>query len=358
MATITLGGTNGIVWDGNTLSKSALAGKTDNITTASSNVTLNACSFDNKVAASPTFTDNDGQNGLIGNKVVSVNTQELVIDSNTEGGGLFGIGSVTVNSGVYLYSDNTSNAALKIAIDNVSVVNNGIIMGKGGRGGHAGGLASHDTGSVGGPAIEITSGTTGVTVTNNSGAYVAGGGGGGATGRSNGYSSKGGVSGGGGGAGGGTGGQGWLADTWGGSYYAVSGGSAGGVGASGGNGSETWGGCGKGYGGGAGGGGGGGRTTSSGNFSAGGGGGGRNITGTGGSGGGECSSWDYTGGAGGSAGNAGSNGSSSIGAGGGGGYGAKGGNGNGGTGASGGAAIKDNGQTYTLTNNGTVYGTT
>ena len=184
MATVTIGGSNGIVWDGNTKTKAQFAAASDNVTTASSNLTLNACSFDNKVAASPKFTDSEGQNGLMGNLVISENTQELVIDSNTEGGGLFGVGSVTINSGVYVWSDNVSNAALKVSLNGVTVSNSGNIIGRGGNGGtHSaaddGQSYSSATGQNGGPAIEIASGVTGVTVTNNSGGKIGGGGGGG-----------------------------------------------------------------------------------------------------------------------------------------------------------------------------------
>ena len=128
MATITLGGSNGIVWNGNTKTKAQFAAASSNVTTASSNITLDSCSFNNKVAASPKFVDINGENGFQGNVTVSSNTEELVIDSNTEGAGLFGVGTVTINSGVYLYSDNVSNAALKIAINDVTVSNSGNIL--------------------------------------------------------------------------------------------------------------------------------------------------------------------------------------------------------------------------------------
>lgn len=78
--------------------------------------------------------------------------------------------SVTVNSGVWCYSDTTSTGGLVLAgsfAGGVTVVNNGNIIGMGGGAGQAGG-----------PAIQITTSDT-VAVTNNSGAYIAGGGGGG-----------------------------------------------------------------------------------------------------------------------------------------------------------------------------------
>ena len=356
MATITLGGSNGIVWDGNTKTKAQFAAASSNVTTASSNITLDACSFNNKVAASPKFVDINGENGFQGNVTVSSNTEELVIDSNTEGGGLFGVGSVTVNSGVYLYSDDVANAALKITLNGISVSNSGIIMGKGGEGGSDTRYQRQTTaGEAGGPAIEIASGVTGVTITNNSGAYIAGGGGGGGASTQYANSSR---AGGGGGAGGGQGGAGVRSNNGAGTFgpdpsYGGLGGSPGGsgddaqkAGFSGGSNN------GKGQGGTAGGGGGNSEAHSNAGYtgSGGGGGGGRIVPGSAT----PSNTGSYTTGAGGYASNAGGSGH----AGGGGGYGASGGSGTNGAAGSGGAAIKDNGQTYTLTNNGTVYGTT
>ena len=78
--------------------------------------------------------------------------------------------SVTVNSGVWCYSDTTSTGGLVLAgsfAGGVTVVNNGNIIGMGGGASQAGGSA-----------IQITTSDT-VAVTNNSGAFIAGGGGGG-----------------------------------------------------------------------------------------------------------------------------------------------------------------------------------
>ena len=77
-----------------------------------------------------------------------------------------------------------------------TIINYGKVIGKGGNGGWAGG-----GGQSGGPAIKINSGISGVTITNHSGAYIAGGGGGGGGGSRSGK-----YAGGGGGAGGGAGG--------------------------------------------------------------------------------------------------------------------------------------------------------
>lgn len=269
-------------------------------------------------------------------------------------------GTLIIPSSLWVWSDSTSTAALTIDIP-CTVVNNGKIIGKGGRGGGTNGAAED-----GGPAISVTS--SGVTITNANGAYIAGGGGGGGLGMSSGHGSNGsGVTGGGGGAGGGQGGDGT-------SSSGDGGGSGGSLNASGSTGSfsnpytggsDT--GCTSGVGGGAGGGGGG--TLRYTNW-ADGGGGGRILPGTGGSGGiaQAQSGIRAPGGAGGSANNAGTHpgnscDSDTCGAGGsgGGGWGADGGGKTsssqaGGPPGSGGAAIT--GTSRTLNNNGTIYGAT
>lgn len=103
--------------------------------------------------------------------------------------------TLTVNNGIYVYSDDTAIPALNVNAfasgDTINIINNGYIIGKGG----AGGAASN--GAAGGPAININ---YPINVTNNS--YIAGGGGGG------GGATTGTIFGGGGGAGGGAGGTG------------------------------------------------------------------------------------------------------------------------------------------------------
>lgn len=247
--------------------------------------------------------------------VVSSSVQEMTVSSYISSGG-----TLRVSSGVYIWSDDRSVAGMIIDIP-CTIINEGYIIGKGG-----------GTGTPGGPAINVTS--SGVTITNSSGAYIAGGGGGGAGGRNGG---------GGGGAGGG-------------------GTNGGAIGQAGGTGTNS-------YAGGGGAGGGGGAVTVYGGI---GGGGGRILPGTGGSGG-TSGVGGPNGGAGGSAGNNGGNGADGGGdaagsygsGGGGGGWGAQGGNGyftpaSGGsglrTGAAGGAAIS--GTSRTLNNSGTVYGST
>lgn len=114
--------------------------------------------------------------------------QEITVSSFISSGG-----TLVIPSSLWVWSDSTSTAALTIDIP-CTIVNNGKILGKGGHAGNG----SNGSGSVGGPAIKINSSVSGVTITNNSGAYIAGGGGGGGA-----Y----GNAGGGGGAGGGDGGD-------------------------------------------------------------------------------------------------------------------------------------------------------
>lgn len=305
---------NSASYDGNTNNAAGIASSLGAAYATASNgaLTLNRVTFDNTGSTLNVERKGSTDLGPTGGPTISSNT-EGPVEITSADAGLFGT-SVTINSGVYLWSDSTSSPALKISTSGCSVNNSGYIIGKGGNSGS----------NAGGNALEISSGITGVSITNNSGAYIAGGGGGG-------YSSAGG-----GGAGGG-----YSGGPWGTRQGGVVG-SAGGVGNGGGN--SYHGGSGGNY------------------YDAGGGsqsfpvgsGGGRLLPGTGASGGGVCSvgQWGYGGGSGGVNGNAGTRGCNG-GTGGGGGWGAA-----GGSGGAGGKAIEDNGQTYTLTNNGTVYGAT
>lgn len=221
-------------------------------------------------------------------------------------------GTLVIPSDIWVWSDATGTAALTIDIS-CTIKNSGKIIGRGGNGGSG----ANGGGGTGGHAIKINSGVTGVTIINNSGAFIAGGGGGG------GGSS---YEGGGGGAGGGSGGSSGVGSAAGGSGGSLNaagsaGAANGGTGGAGGNqggnpGVASIGGDNN-YAG-AGGGGGGGRILSS----------GTNVTPSGGGGGG----WGASG----------TNGSSV----------------NNGSGGSSGKAINDSGVTYTLTNNGTIYGGT
>jgi len=268
--------------------------------------------------------------------------QEITVSSFISSGG-----TLIIPSSIWVWSNSTSTAALTIDIP-CTIQNSGKIIGCGGRGGDGGGGGAN--GLTGGPAIKINSSISGVTITNNSGGYIAGGGGGG-----------GGYSGAGGGAGGGSGGRysSTQSYTTGGALNAV------------GNPTSAFssiyysGQYPTGRGGGAGGGGGAYDPDGSDRGGGGGGAGGRQLPGSGGYGAGQQSigvTWangysGYGNNAGGSAGNAGNTRYYRKG-GGGGGWGASGGSGEGGSGASGGSAIADSGNTYTLTNNGTIYGAT
>lgn len=264
---------------------------------------------------------------------------------------------ITVNSGVYVYSTSTASGGLNISGSfpyGFGVVNSGKIMGMGGFGGYAtSGSSTNLYGRAGGPALAITNSftTSQMSITNNSGAYIAGGGGGGA-GTYNGGGEI--YGGGGGGAGGGSGGNAYQAR---GGYSLGTPGSGGAPGSAGTSGTGN--GASGGGGGGAGGGGGGyvlDGISSTRNGGGSGGGGGRILPGTGGAAGNSAAS----GGSNNNAGNSISSTGDNVGSAGGGGWGAAGGNvtNSHGTilGGAGGAAIDKNNSTVTVTNNGTIYG--
>lgn len=233
--------------------------------------------------------------------------------------------TITVNAGVYLWSDSIATPALTLTGgatgDTIKLVNKGFIMGKGG------------STSAGGPAVSLSFNT--IIDNTDAAAYIGGGGGAGRTGN-DGFGTG---TGGGGGAGGGTG----STAT---GYIPGTGGTGGAVGNSGGNGSGSWAG----------------------------GGGGRIFPGTGGIGGSGAGVGGGAGGAGsgiadgcslgtgGNGGSAGANGSASVDTGvcggGGGGWGATGGSSGGGAGYAGGKAVALNGKTVTWVSGDTtrVYG--
>ena len=271
---------------------------------------------------------------------ISSSTQEANLATLASSAGWNGSSALicNVNSNIYVWSDNISNAGLLLTGNfpgGVTVNNSGFIMGRGGQSG-GGQSGSTQVGYPAGDAIEISTSSS-VTINNNSGAYI-GGGGGGAGGDW-----------GGGGAGGGGGGEN-------GEYDYAYGGRGGTIGQVGANGNDPYNrGDPVAYGGGAGGGGGGGDNTG---YIRRGAGGGRIFPGTGGAGGGG----NNAGGNGGAAGAAGTSRSTFAGPGGGG-WGAAGGNKSGtgtpnGNGGAGGKAIEDNGSSYTLSNSGTIYGAT
>ena len=268
------------------------------------------------------------------------------LDITTIGGYSAGTSDVTItiNSGVYLYSTSTGTPGLTLSGgssgDTVTVVNNGYIMGKGGLG-----VKYPDNGLAGGTALQLGFNTT-VNNTNGS-AYIGGGGGSGGAG-GNGYIGSG------GGAGGGDGGPTNATEG------TVAGGSGGSIGSSGSDGgSKTI-------------------TIGKSNYYQGsGGGGGRIFPGTGGAGGGASNNSNVNGkgggaggggagsgssgqpgGAGGSGTSSGATGGNGFGGSGGGGWGATGGNGYDTSGGAGGKAVNLNGYTVTWTSGNTtrVYG--
>lgn len=120
----------------------------------------------------------------------------------------------TINSGVYMYSNSTGSPALTVSgafPNGVQLINNGVIIGRGGNGGNGGtGPASAKVpgqpGGGGGTALSVS---VAISITNNNIVSGGGGGGGGGSAGYNGKSSAGGGGGGGGGIGlssGGTGG--------------------------------------------------------------------------------------------------------------------------------------------------------
>ena len=149
----------------------------------------------------------------------SANTANASLNVTAIGGYIAGKSdiTITVNSGIYLYSTSTGTPGLALSGgtsgDTVTLVNNGYIMGQGGAGGSS-------TGNAGGTALSLGFNTT-VNNTNAS-AYIGGGGGGGGgwTGTSGG---------GGGGAGGGAGNGGSGGTGGGGGAIGSVGGNAGGT---------------------------------------------------------------------------------------------------------------------------------
>jgi hypothetical protein len=92
--------------------------------------------------------------------------------------------TLTINSGVFITSDSTGSYALTVdtswnASDTVTIVNNGVIIGRGGNGGNgAGGTGPANAGSAAGPALLVQ---RAITMDNLN--RISGGGGGGGAGR-------------------------------------------------------------------------------------------------------------------------------------------------------------------------------
>ena len=115
---------------------------------------------------------------------VSSSQQEQNVSSLAQAAGWNGSDALvmTINSGVYMWSDNVANPGLLVNVAGCKVINNGYIIGRGGDGGkenrsYAAWDGNLGSGQHGGKAINVTAAST--TIINNSGAYIAGGGGGG-----------------------------------------------------------------------------------------------------------------------------------------------------------------------------------
>jgi hypothetical protein len=115
--------------------------------------------------------------------------------------------TLTISPSIYVSSSSTGTAALIVdtswnAADTVTIVNNGIIVGRGGNGGVGGFFGAGGTGGGGGLALQVQRALT----MNNLNRIAGGGGGGGGGGVANNVVASGGGGGGGGGIGGSTGG--------------------------------------------------------------------------------------------------------------------------------------------------------
>jgi hypothetical protein len=163
--------------------------------------------------------------------VYSTNTQQATVNPTSLSGYVAGISDIviTVNSGIYVWSDSTSVPAMTIngglaTGDTITLINNGFIIGRGGDGVNG---WLRQVGNNGGPALNLN---LPITIDNtNASAYIAGGGGSGST-----WNNPPSQAGSGGGAGGGRGG---ATDSSGSGHP---GGAGGGLGQTGGNGAPTF----------------------------------------------------------------------------------------------------------------------
>lgn len=121
-------------------------------------------------------------------RTISSPQQEMNLYTWATGQGYPGSGAaqITVGPGVYVWSDNTATAAMTIpsgfGAGNLTLINQGYIMGKGGKGGTAGAPSApgYAAATAGGPAISVSQP---VTINNtDASAYIGGGGGGGPSG--------------------------------------------------------------------------------------------------------------------------------------------------------------------------------
>lgn len=124
------------------------------------------------------------------NPTISSNTTNYNLRNAAIAAGWDGVkklkGTVTINSGVYVYSTSTGTPAFSTgslpAGSDVTVVNNGTILGRGGNGGSSPVRGNGSPGSSGGVGFYATSG---IKVTNNGRISGGGGGGGGGGGITN-----------------------------------------------------------------------------------------------------------------------------------------------------------------------------
>jgi hypothetical protein len=176
---------------------------------------------------------------------ITTNQQQLNLATWASANGWNGSSgaTITINSGVYIWSNDRNVAGLTTGSfpGGLTIINNGFIIGKGGDGAKYTSSVKTE-GQAGGPALSLS---VNVTIQNNN--YIAGGGGGGG-GNSLGGPGGGTGYGGGGGAGGGTGGSSYHSSVRG--TGIIVGGTGGAIGASGGSGGTNFSQCSAGGGGG------------------------------------------------------------------------------------------------------------
>jgi hypothetical protein len=161
----------------------------------------------------PTFNPATGEFiHSVTNNIQNYNLADMLIPYG--GNPAVGVKTITVQSGVYIWSDQVSLPAMSfvgITGGTIALINTGYIMGKGGNGGAAlpDNLGSTLVGGAGGPAIKLSATLSSTVIDSRSGFIAGGGGGGGAAGYGTINSGDYHWGGGGGGSGGGRGGAGY-----------------------------------------------------------------------------------------------------------------------------------------------------
>ena len=161
----------------------------------------------------PTFNPTTGEfTHSVTNNIQNYNLADMLIPYG--GNPAVGVKNITVQSGVYIWSDQVSVPAMSfvgITGGSIFLINTGYIMGKGGNGGAAlpDNLGSTSVGGAGGPAIKLSATLSSTVIDTRSGFIAGGGGGGGAAGYGTINSGDYHWGGGGGGSGGGRGGAGY-----------------------------------------------------------------------------------------------------------------------------------------------------